>query len=70
MSHSVKMIIGCVLPLLLIFVLPLFGISGGVGLFLFIVLMFGCHLLMMGGHGAGHAEHQTGAEKERSHEPP
>jgi len=53
MSHTIKMLIGCVLPLLLIFVLPLFGISKGVSLFVFVVLMFGCHLFMTRGHG-GH----------------
>jgi hypothetical protein len=51
MSHALKMVIGCVLPLLLIFLLPLFGVSEGISLFVFIVLMFGCHLVMMGGHG-------------------
>ena len=59
MKHNLMMIIGCVLPLLLIFILPLFGVRGDVGIFGFIVLMFLCHLFMMremredkgGGHG-------------------
>lgn len=51
MSHELKMIIGCVLPLLLLFVLPALGVSDDVTLFIFIVLMFGCHLFMMRGHG-------------------
>lgn len=50
-NHGLWMILGCTLPLLLIFVLPLFGISGGTSLFIFIILMFACHLLMMGSHG-------------------
>lgn len=50
-SHTIRMLIGCLLPLLLIFILPLFGVGEGVTLFIFIILMFGCHLLMMGGHG-------------------
>jgi len=50
------MILGCTLPLLLIFILPSFGISGGGSLFIFIILMFACHLFMMGGRG-GHGEH-------------
>jgi len=64
-KHNVWMLIGCLLPLLLIFVLPLFGIGSGVALFIFIILMFGCHLLMMGGHGKHeHTEH----DKEAGHE--
>jgi len=49
-NHSLWIIIGCTLPLLLIFVLPVFGVKGGSSLFIFIILMFGCHLLMMRGH--------------------
>ena len=64
-KHTIRMIIGCLLTLLLIFVLPLFGVGNGVTLFVFILLMFGCHLLMMGGHGShAHAED----EKEAGHE--
>ena len=43
-------ILGCVLPFLLIFTLPLFGVSEGVTMFIFVVLMFSCHLVMMRGH--------------------
>jgi len=50
-SHPVRMLIGCILPFALIFVLPLFGVGEGVTLTVFIVLMLGCHLMMMGGHG-------------------
>ena len=50
------MLVGCVLPLLLICMLPLPGISEGVALLLAIVLMFACHLLKMGQHGLGHEE--------------
>ncbi|MBI1355745.1 MAG: hypothetical protein GC160_15505 [Acidobacteria bacterium] len=53
MSHTLKMLIGCLAPLLLIFALPLFGVSETVSVWLFVILMFGCHLLMMrGGHGS------------------
>ncbi len=70
MTRTLRMVIGCVLPLLLIFVLPLFGISGGVGLFVLIVLMFGCHLMMTGGHEAGHEEQPAGSQGEGHHESP
>ena len=64
-KHNIRMIIGCVLPLLLIFILPLFGVGSGVTLFIFIILMFGCHLLMMGGHGKHeHIDHDKGAGDE------
>ena len=62
-SHAVRMLIGCLVPLLLIFILPLFGVGEGVTLFVFIILMFGCHLMMMGGHG-----HHTKQSEEVDHE--
>jgi hypothetical protein len=48
------MLIGCLLPILLIFLLPSFGVSEGVGVWLFLILMFGCHLMMMRGGHHGH----------------
>ena len=64
-NHALWMLIGCVLPLLLIFILPALGVSSGLTFFIFIILMFGCHLLMMGGHHKKHEEHE---EKEEGHE--
>jgi hypothetical protein len=64
MSHTLRMVIGCVLPLLLIFFLPLIGISEGATLLIAIVLMFACHLLMIGGHGSGH-DHGRSRESNR-----
>jgi hypothetical protein len=75
MNHSLRMLLGCLLPLGLIFVLPLFGVGSGVTLLVFVVLMFGCHLMMLGpgsghGHGKGHGhgghdghDHQQDTEK-------
>lgn len=60
MKHHWLHIAGCVLPLLLIFLLPLFGVGEGAILFVFIVVMFGCHLLMMGGHRHGDASDMRG----------
>lgn len=54
MGHALRMVLGCVLPLLLIFLLPLIGVSEGFTLGLAIVLMFACHLFMIGGHGHAH----------------
>lgn len=55
MKHHFWMIIGCILPLILIFLLPLFGVGSGFLLFVFLVLCFGLHLVMMtrGGHKHG-----------------
>lgn len=60
--HGLWMIIGCTLPLLLIFLLPVFGVRSDVSLFAFIILMFACHLLMMGGHHGKHAKHSNKEE--------
>ena len=65
MNHLVHMLVGCVLPFLLIFLLPLFGVGEGVTMFVFVVLMFGCHLFMMRGHGHGNVE--GSAEKGEDH---
>ena len=61
-KHVIMMLIGCTLPLLLIFILPVFGISGNIPLFIVILAMFSCHLLMPMGHG----KHPHNGEK-RSH---
>jgi hypothetical protein len=54
MKHNPFMhIIGCALPLLLIFILPSLGVSENALFFIFIILMFFCHLGMMGGHHHG-----------------
>jgi MFS-type transporter involved in bile tolerance (Atg22 family) len=58
MRHNLKLLIGCLLPLLVIFLLPLFGLGQGFGLFLFIVLMFAGHLLMLMMDGHDRQNHQ------------
>lgn len=70
-KHGWWMLIGCVLPLLLIFAAPFFGISNDWGLFLFIGLMFLCHLGMMGDHGGhhgGHAQENESSQEDENHE--
>jgi hypothetical protein len=57
-NHMLWMIIGCVVPLLLIFILPAFGVSSQVAFLIFIVLMFGCHFLMLGHHGGGNDQNE------------
>ncbi len=45
-GHGLHMLIGCGLPLILIIVLPKFGVSTNVTMILAIGLMLGCHLFM------------------------
>ncbi len=46
-KHTIRMLIGCVLPLLLIFLLPVFGITNSSTLVLiFLVVMLLCHVMM------------------------
>lgn len=54
MNHTLRMLLGCLLPLALIFVLPLLGVDQGITFFIFLMLMFACHLLMLGGHQRSH----------------
>ena len=61
-KHTIWMIIGCTVPLLLIFLLPLFGITGNYSFLIFIVFMFACHLLMPMHHG----RHSRDVYKENS----
>jgi hypothetical protein len=69
-NRHIWMIIACVLPLLLIFFLPLFGAGGGELLFVFLILCFGMHLLMMGhhqNHGGGDRESRKEGEHHANH---
>jgi len=63
MKHVIMMLIGCVLPFLLIFILPALGVSNDVMLIIFIVLMLGCHLFM------GHASHGEEPHEQRNKHP-
>lgn len=68
MNHSLKMLLGCLIPLLVIFALPTFGVSSDAATLVFIVLMFACHLFMMKGHG-GHEHGHQATRKGGPHEP-
>ena len=67
--HTILMLIGCMLPLLLIFLAPLIGLNGKISFLIFVVAMFLCHLLMPMHHGT-HGGHrgadptETGGIKE------
>ena len=69
-KHMIWMIIGCSIPLLLIFFAPALGLSSNWGLFIFIIAMFACHLLMPnhGAHGHEHKKGNTKTKKQNSHE--
>lgn len=53
MSYALRMLVGCLLPFMLIFLLPLLGAGEGLTLLVFIVLMFGCHLFTTGSRHGG-----------------
>ena len=60
------MIIGCGLPLLLIFFAPALGLGSGTSLLIFIIAMFACHLLMpMHSHG-GHKHNKQEENQQNS----
>ena len=62
MKHAFKMLIGCALAFLAVFLLPAFGVSGNAALVVFIILMVGCHLFMgCGAHGK--EEHEQHSNK-------
>ena len=68
-KHFFWMIIGCVLPLLLIFLAPALGISNNVTIFVFIAVMFACHLLMpMHGHSHEPENTDNQTSKKENHE--
>jgi len=55
-KHTIQMLAGCIVPLLLLLILPLVGISGGAALLIAVVALFAGHLWMMpgrSGHGGG-----------------
>ncbi|MEI9897905.1 MAG: hypothetical protein WDN28_29625 [Chthoniobacter sp.] len=58
MKNVLQMLVGCGLPMLLLFILPALGVSNGVTVVVFIVLMLGCHLLMGGCGGHDHEHHE------------
>lgn len=65
-KRTIWMLIGCVLPLLFIFLAPAMGLGENFGLLIFILAMFACHLFMPHGHG-GHRHNQS-TQKESNHE--
>lgn len=62
-KHILMMVVGCALPLLLIFMAPLLGIRGNWSVFIFVAAMFACHLFMPMHH------HQSDKSKKTNHEP-
>lgn len=61
LKHILMMLVGCTLPLLLIFIAPLLGIKGDWSTLTFIIVM-ACHLFMPMHHG--HTNHS----KKQNHE--
>ena len=53
-NHWLWMLLACVVPILLIFLLPLIGVTTDLTFFLFLVVFFIAHLFMMRGHSHGY----------------
>jgi len=65
-NHLFWMLVGCTVPLLLIFLAPALGLGDNLSLLLFIGFMFACHLFMP--HGHGDHQHNNSSKKDTSHE--
>ena len=66
-KHIIWMIIGCGLPLLLIFFAPALGLGNDISLFIFIAAMFACHLFMPMHHdGHKHNQDKNNSETKKS----
>ena len=65
------MIVGCTVPLLLIFLASALGLGSGASMLIFVVAMFACHLLMpMHNHGAhNHPDQHSQSTKTENHDP-
>lgn len=59
-NHGLWMIICCVLPLLLIFIVPAFGAKGGGPLFIALLVCFALHMFMMRGRHGNHDNKKEG----------
>ncbi|WP_445735934.1 hypothetical protein [Mariniflexile sp.] len=72
-GHWIWMVLGCGIPLLLIFFAPALGITGYNGLFAFIILMFAIHLFMPhGAHGHSghnHSQHEQSESQDTDEKP-
>lgn len=66
------MVAMCILPLLLIFLLPVFKINNPLAIFIIFLVMFAGHFFMMGRHGHGghdgHDENDTEGENQNKKE--
>lgn len=67
MRHLLMHVLGCALPLLAVFLLPIFGVGSETALFVFIVLIFGCHLFMFRAHSHDPASNNQGGNTHEHH---
>ena len=66
-NHWLWMLLACVAPILLIFLLPFFGVTSDLTFAAFLVVFFVAHLFMMRGHShshSGHRQHQDHDQQE------
>lgn len=65
-KHIIWMIVGCTVPLLLIFFAPMLGLGSGASLFIFVIATFACHLLMPMHQDGGHREKDSDFETSKT----
>jgi hypothetical protein len=65
-NHGLWMMLCCILPLLAIFLLPGFGVKGDFSTVIFVMAMFVCHFMMMGGHQHNEEDVDNKTGKENS----
>lgn len=62
-KHALWMLVGCIVPVLILFLLPALGLSSDIAIAAFFVLMMGCHLM----HGAIHKSGQQNSHEPHAH---
>lgn len=63
MSHTIRMLIACLVPIVLIFLWPILGLDDGIGFTIFLIVIIAAHGWMCGSHHAEHGDdHKTNGD--------
>tara|TARA_B100000508_G_scaffold137492_1_gene132150 strand:- start:17702 stop:17911 length:210 start_codon:yes stop_codon:yes gene_type:complete len=66
-NHWFWMVVACLAPILLIFLLPSFGVTSGSAFFLFMAIFFVAHLFMIRVHSSDQINNQNDKKSKDSH---
>jgi len=69
MKHGFLHLLGCLIPIALVFLLPALGFSSSSTFTIFVLLMFACHLLMVSGHPQGGHETNGSENSDETNNP-